>query len=81
MKGVACFAGRDRRAYSIGIVLSLVTLGPEHPPQICDMQEGCHFDLVSQNLLLPILADALEKEGMSDVQIAASDETSAFLLL
>eukprot|EP00884_Botryococcus_braunii_P012885 jgi/Botrbrau1/21598/Bobra.43_1s0008.1 len=41
-----------------------------------NVQEGCHFDLVSQNLLLPMLADALQKEGMSDVQIAASDETN-----
>lgn len=43
----------------------------------CDMQEGCHFSMVSQNVLLPMLANALQKEGMSDVEIAASDETSA----
>jgi hypothetical protein len=44
------------------------------------VQEGCHFDVVSQNAFLPILANALQKEGLSDVEIAASDETSAFLL-
>ena len=41
-------------------------------------QEGCHFDLATQNLIVCKLAAALQETGLaaSGVGISASDETS-----
>lgn len=42
-----------------------------------NVQEGCHFDRASQSAFIPVLADALDKKGLTGVvEISASDETS-----
>ena len=42
-----------------------------------NVQEGCHFDRSSQSAFIPVLADALQRKGLTGVvEIAASDETS-----
>ncbi len=38
-------------------------------------QEGCHFDVATQSLLIPLLARKLTEAGLA-TEIAASDETS-----
>jgi len=39
-------------------------------------QEGCHFDPKTQVKFLPVLREELDKRGLKDLPIAASDETS-----
>ena len=39
-------------------------------------QEGCHFSPGSQAALLPLLRSELDRRGLRDLRIAASDETS-----
>jgi galactan endo-1,6-beta-galactosidase len=38
-------------------------------------QEGCHFDAVSQAAFLPIFRAELDRQGLRDLPIAASDES------
>lgn len=39
-------------------------------------QEGCHFSLESQMRFLPLLRQELDRRGLKDTPIAASDETA-----
>ena len=39
-------------------------------------QEGCHFSVGAQVAFLPVLRRELDRQGLSDTPIAASDETS-----
>jgi len=39
-------------------------------------QEGCHFDRATQNTVLPLLRAELDKLGLSETGVAASDENS-----
>ena len=44
-------------------------------------QEGCHFDVSTQRAVLSELRGELDRRDFSDVDIAASDETSYTLAL
>jgi hypothetical protein len=59
------------------------TLAPFNEPSTIywwagNNQEGCHFDIATQNVILQKLAAALQESGLaaSGVGLAASDETS-----
>ena len=44
-------------------------------------QEGCHFDPSSQAAVIPLLRQELDRVGLQDMRIAASDENSYTLAL
>ena len=44
-------------------------------------QEGCHFDVSTQRAVLGELRSELDRRGFTEVEIAASDETSYTLAL
>ncbi len=44
-------------------------------------QEGCHFDLATQQTIIPKLRDALDAAGLGKVLVATSDENSVDVAL
>lgn len=42
-------------------------------------QEGCHFDIATQRIIVAKLRDALDAQGLDDMHIAASDENDVDL--
>ncbi|MBQ7875956.1 MAG: RICIN domain-containing protein [Clostridia bacterium] len=41
-------------------------------------QEGCHFDVEDHSRLILLVRDALDKRGLTDVGVAAADETNVW---
>ena len=59
-----------------GRAIFIAALALTLPEPARGRQEGCHFDAKTQAAFLPVLRAELDRQGLRDTPIVASDETS-----